>query len=142
MQVLTDRPSRLPAPFSRIVARAIGAPILVAGALALWDPARHGGPPLCPMRLLTGVPCPFCGITRAAGALVRGHWHEAVTFHPLVLLAVVEVTVLWIIGSARAGGRDVPVPRRLASMVLVANAVVFVAVWALRLRSGAIDVAR
>jgi hypothetical protein len=125
-----------------VLTRTIGTPALVAGALALWDPAAHGGPALCPMRVLTGVPCPFCGITRAAGALVRGRWHDAVAFHPLVLVAVVELAVVWAFASARAAGRDVRVPARLTSVLLVANAVLFLGVWALRLRTGAIDAAR
>lgn len=41
---------------------------------------------LCPFRRLTGLPCPGCGMTRAAGHLLRGEFREALRDHPLVPL--------------------------------------------------------
>ncbi len=35
----------------------------------------------CPIRHLTGVPCPTCGMTRSFMAIVQGHWLQAVNFH-------------------------------------------------------------
>lgn len=40
--------------------------------------------PLCPMASLLGIPCPGCGLSRAAVALLHGHYAEAYRFHPLV----------------------------------------------------------
>jgi hypothetical protein len=42
--------------------------------------------PLCPVALLTGRPCPGCGLTRATLALLHGHVREAVGIHPLAPL--------------------------------------------------------
>lgn len=35
----------------------------------------------CPIRQLTGCPCPTCGMTRSFAALTQGQWHEAVSMH-------------------------------------------------------------
>ena len=38
----------------------------------------------CPFRVVTGVPCPGCGLTRAVSSLAAGRWAEALQFHPFV----------------------------------------------------------
>ncbi len=72
--------------------RALGAGFVAALVLvigALWRPS--GSVVVCPLLLLTGLPCPTCGITRAVSATLHGRWAEAMAFHPLgpvvVLLA-------------------------------------------------------
>ena len=42
--------------------------------------------PGCPARLLTGIPCPSCGTTRAADAFVQGRLLAAAGFNPLAAL--------------------------------------------------------
>lgn len=39
---------------------------------------------LCVFRLVTGFPCPGCGMTRALVSLLRGDIPAALGFHPLV----------------------------------------------------------
>lgn len=43
----------------------------------------------CPMRLVTGIPCPGCGMTRAIVLLLSGHPAESFKMHPLAPLALV-----------------------------------------------------
>jgi hypothetical protein len=50
---------------------------------------------LCPFHALTGLDCPFCGLTRALFALAKGHVHEALRFHALVPLAASMMVALW-----------------------------------------------
>ena len=49
----------------------------------------------CPLRAATGVPCPFCGMTRAVVAAVHGHLGASLAFNPggivVLLLAVVAL---------------------------------------------------
>ena len=61
------------------------------GALALGAlvaGASHFGLVLCPWAALFGLPCPGCGLTRAASLLVQGEWHAALALHPLSPLLV------------------------------------------------------
>jgi Protein of unknown function (DUF2752) len=52
--------------------------------------------PSCPLRALTGVPCPFCGMTRGTIALVHGDVLHSLALNPGVLLAVVTAAfLLW-----------------------------------------------
>ncbi len=74
---------------------------------------------LCPLRAVTGVPCPSCGLTRALAHLERGQLAEAVKFHPfsplifLLVLALIFMLVLelvthrQVIGNPLKNRRDV-----------------------------------
>ncbi|HVF14232.1 MAG TPA: DUF2752 domain-containing protein, partial [Acidimicrobiales bacterium] len=58
-------------------------------------PAGVGLP--CPLRSLTGVPCPFCGMQTSVKATVAGDVGQAVAANPgglvLVLLAVLVLAI-------------------------------------------------
>ena len=64
--------------------------VLGASALlgSLW---LHAGlpTPLCPLHAVTGLPCPTCGSTRAASALVHGDLAAAVAWNPLMTLVMI-----------------------------------------------------
>ena len=64
--------------------------LLVAGAAYLFtfEPGRSGFFPICVFRYLTGFTCPGCGITRALHQVLHGHFLEAFTLNPLLLLAI------------------------------------------------------
>ena len=69
----------------------------------LVRPRAFDGPVLCPMRLLFGVPCPGCGMTRAFACLWRGDLDGAVMLHPFApaLFGVLVVGVAWPFVGAR-----------------------------------------
>lgn len=56
---------------------------------------------VCLFKSLTGIPCPSCGITRSAIALVSGNFKEAVNINPLgIIICVLLVAIpLWILAD-------------------------------------------
>lgn len=71
--------------------------------------ARFGDPDivLCPMRALTGVPCPFCGMSTSTLAAVRGDVVGSIAANPAgpVLLAVVALAfVPRLVSGPHVGG--------------------------------------
>jgi hypothetical protein len=120
--------------------------LLVTAALGL---ALHHGWLVCPIAALLSVPCPGCGLTRAALLLAAGDWNGAVRMHPLapllvplVVLAALRAAHDYIVGSGVPGTgpcrRRIDLdPPRFAPWGAHAAAVVAVAVivvWALRFR--------
>ena len=52
------------------------------------------GPIVCPVRLLTGFPCPGCGTTRALGAISIGDFEQAWSLNPIAFL-VCAIGITW-----------------------------------------------
>jgi hypothetical protein len=50
--------------------------------------------PPCPLRSLTGVPCPGCGMTRTADAVISGQVGEALATDAAAVLLLVAIGVL------------------------------------------------
>lgn len=72
--------------------------ILLVGWLVLRETSIRAngfndGPIMCPIRLLTGYPCPACGTTRSVGAILTGNFNLAWGLNPLgfVLIAMVLI---------------------------------------------------
>lgn len=87
---------------------------LLAGAHALGlDPAVP-----CPLSDATGVPCPACGVTRAASSLLRGDVDGMVAQWPGMLLTVL-LAVMALVSSERLVRRR-PLPRPLSVGYLAA----------------------
>ncbi len=70
---------------------------------------------ICPLKNFTGIPCPFCGGTRAALALLQGNIHGAFLLNPLAasfcLLAVPASLVYY--GLFKHRQRELKIPRVL-----------------------------
>jgi hypothetical protein len=103
----------------RLLALALLAGVLLLPLLAFDWVTAPAGVVLCPLRAVTAIPCPSCGLTRALAHLERGHWAEAVRFHPfapLVFLLVLALVIMLvfelathraIIGNPLKNRRDV-----------------------------------
>jgi hypothetical protein len=65
----------------------IGAAALVGAAATLPLLPVHVAF-VCPLRALTGIPCPLCGMTRACITAVHGHFGASLAFNPGGLLVV------------------------------------------------------
>jgi Protein of unknown function (DUF2752) len=72
--------------------RVAGAGMLGVAAVRPWLPSTLGPP--CPLRTVTGVPCPFCGMTRGVTALVHGQLSGAFWYNPGAFLVVAMAIVL------------------------------------------------
>jgi hypothetical protein len=128
---LAYRPSSVP---ERL---AVTAAALVPAALLY--PTLHattGFAPLCPLREVTGVPCPFCGGTTSATALAGGRLSDALAANPFVPVVAVALAGVLLLVVARALGRAAP-PRswpqdRQRTAALAAGALV-AASWVFQL---------
>jgi hypothetical protein len=81
-----------------------GAAMMGLGLVLPHLPHNPGLP--CPLRTLTGVPCPACGLSTSVKALCGGHVHDAIVANPFGLVAVF-VAVLLIV---RPRWRETSVP--------------------------------
>jgi len=98
------------------------------GGEGLWLP--------CPLRTLTGIPCPLCGMTTAATGLASGDLGAAMAANPFVLLLAGFTLVMAVLMAARAIGRvpgaaQWPASRRRQSYWLAA--VLVAASWVFQL---------
>lgn len=74
---------------------------------------------LCPLRRITGIPCPMCGMTTSVVDTTRLDMHAAFTTNPFGILFVAGVLALiaW-----RAAGRTVKLdPRVLLTLMVSAE---------------------
>jgi hypothetical protein len=65
----------------------------LAGA-AVWPLLPVHPPLLCPLRTVTGIPCPLCGITRACVAAVRGDVTASLEYNPAGIAVVLFALAL------------------------------------------------
>ncbi len=93
---------RLPEPLSSTTPvdlralRGIGAAMLGVAAVRPVIPFEFVPP--CPLRTLTGIPCPLCGMTRGVTAAVHGHLAHAAVLNPgsvAVVAAAVLLLLAW-----------------------------------------------
>lgn len=112
-------------------------------AVAVGTALRHGVElaallPSCAFRDLFHLACPTCGFTRALVALAHGRLGNALAWHPLAPLVVIELAIGWLVwGRVVMSGARPPAPRALAWLAL-ANGIAFLATWVARLALGAL----
>jgi hypothetical protein len=108
-----------PAPVPSDLRGVVGLLALAALAAAFLVPPRRLSRAPCPFKALTGLPCPTCGMTRAAHAALHLRWREALRLSPLGAVcaaAMVPVSLVWIARSLAGRARRArvrPVSRRL-----------------------------
>lgn len=85
-------------PYNNIIAIAS----IIAGYLflLLMDCAlHHEYKTICPFKLITGIPCPGCGMGRASLALLHGHIGESLYYNILCIpfTAAISISTIWLI---------------------------------------------
>ncbi|SCW32189.1 Protein of unknown function [Ruminococcaceae bacterium YRB3002] len=85
----------------------------------------------CPMKLLFGLPCPLCGITRAFTAVIKLDFKEAFYYHPLwPVIAVV------IIAETLNELSVVKIPQKANNIALIIVAAMLLVCYVIRLVTG------
>jgi len=96
-------------------------PAAVALSFGLDLHAVEHGPVLCVSRLILGVPCGGCGLTRGYVAFAHGQWWTALRYNPLTPLLYLWMAGWWAASVARLV-RGLPVARSPRWLGLVALA--------------------
>ena len=68
--------------FKREIKNTMPAIAIIAIAVAICNILFDG---FCLFRLMVGIPCPGCGLTRAAILLLKGHVVESFEMHPMLI---------------------------------------------------------
>lgn len=132
---MSPRAVRVPVPAwpPAVAAAAVAVAAVVSVVLAGSD----DGPVWCPWRRCTGAYCPGCGATRSARALLGGDVAGSWRLHPMVLVVGIQVALYALVRVARPGTAR-QLAGRVLPIVVASNATALVAVWVVRLATGAI----
>lgn len=110
----------------------------LGGLLSLGAGLAYGSlkiPLICPLRLVTGVPCPLCGMTTGTTAFVRGDLRGAAAANPFSILfvpAVVYMLADRVMRLVRGAG-DVVVSPRARKLLLRTAVIAAAASWVFQL---------
>jgi hypothetical protein len=102
----------------------IGA-VAAASVAAAWVHQTHDPGALCPLRRLTGVPCPFCGSTTVFMEAGAGHWSAALTANPVTVVAA----LIFLIAPLLAFDPIATVVRIPTRVLWVGGAVILAGSW-------------
>ena len=91
------------------LAVAAGSAAALAVACVMSPTSATHGQVICPFRLVTGLPCPGCGMTRAGVFLMHGDLAAALAANPFVLVALpAAVVAVLVVGFAVVRRQDPP----------------------------------
>ncbi|GAA1461491.1 DUF2752 domain-containing protein [Williamsia maris] len=93
-----------------VVAAAVVGATALTTAVVVPESMSTNGPVLCPFRLVTGLPCPGCGLTRSWVAIGHGDLHGAFAYNAFGPLSMAFVASMVVLVAAVA----LTVPRRLS----------------------------
>jgi uncharacterized protein DUF2752 len=91
MQVGTSLRGKEEIPILLVLGVCALAAATAARALSALAESGHPFPFHCPFRMLTSLPCPACGGTRALAALALGNLRQSLAFNPLVSLGTLGI---------------------------------------------------
>ncbi|HZM84870.1 MAG TPA: DUF2752 domain-containing protein [Candidatus Limnocylindrales bacterium] len=114
------RPARLDdMPLAGVWALAAASAVALTPLLRAWS----GLLPPCPLHVLTSLPCPTCGATRAALRLADGQAIEALAINPLATIGLGMGVVGGLLSPAwvaLSGPIPIVTPRRAARIAVIA----------------------
>lgn len=88
-------------------------------------------PGVCVFRMVTGIPCMFCGLTHAFHAIMLGDFRAALDFHPLAFVAfgLVVISILLFMLLALDRNKRIPRWKVKPNTLLLAIFAFFTLVW-------------
>jgi len=90
----------------------------------------------CWTRQYLGLPCPFCGVTRASHALLLGRWHEVLYFNALAFpLAFVSLLLLLLLSLEIITRRQLLRMPALTPKLLLRGLAILLLLWCLQIHS-------
>jgi hypothetical protein len=113
----------IPKPLRLLLLHLVALSVLL---LVLFALSRTFSTP-CPLKIITTIPCPFCGMTRAHLEALGGNFDKAFKIHPLFPLGIPYLLLVIHIGS---------IPKkfsRVANVVAVISTVLLFALYVYRL---------
>ncbi len=101
----------------------------LGAAFVLSPGAVEDGPVVCPFRLMTGLPCPGCGLTRSWVYVAHGEWSSAWSANPFGYVSMALVAVLVVVVGVALARRTPPpsIGKALASRPFLALGAVWIA---------------
>lgn len=94
-------------------------------------------PEICIFKLITHIPCMFCGLTHAFHAISTGNFEDVVNFHPLAIIAYGVVIFLTIFSISRLIFWDkLKKYHGIEEKILTSAFILFTIVWLYRIISG------
>jgi len=113
-------------------------PFALVGILVLSryiDP--NSMPEICIYKMVTGVPCMFCGLSHAFHAISKGHFQDALGFHPLAFIAYGVALFLTIFSISRLIFWDkLKKYQGIEEKIFTSAFILFTIVWLYRIISG------
>lgn len=92
-----------------------------------------GLPTLCPLKNLTSLPCPGCGITRSMVLFAHGDWAQAISFHPLGPVVYLLFWMAFIFGLRSIKQKEQRIPSRFLIYTGGTLSAALLIVWVVRL---------
>ena len=91
---------------------------------------------VCALKVLTGIPCPTCGLTRSLCHALHGDWAASLGYHPAGI-ALAAALIGWAIWAAAEAGRGHlvgdGVRRQLSAAMLKTGIAISLVAWLARL---------
>lgn len=101
----------------------------------LYGTHRQLGLPPCAFYVLTGIPCPSCGLTTSFSLMVHGRFLRAFQAHyfgPLLFMAVIGYLVLLLVSMARGQRLQIDWPSWMPLTILLTGFGLYLACWIVR----------
>ena len=104
--------------------------LLAIRQLSIHNNGLNDGPIVCPIRLLTGIPCPACGTTRSVAAISEGRFSDALSLNPLGFIVIASLLV-WSFNLASIKKFNQELNHRFSKLATTSKVSILLAIYAI-----------